>query len=104
MGYKPRQKKATATVALIPTQGYVMMRASGCIEIMGNKEYESRQLNAQRHAPCHSRLPIQTRLCSRLVAYETGEKENESGCPMAFWAMLVAEIIGAAYLLIRAAY
>ncbi len=35
MGYKPRWKKAAATEALIPTQGYVVMRAPGCIEVNG---------------------------------------------------------------------
>jgi len=33
-----------------------------------------------------------------------GRKRTRADDPMAFWAMLVAEIIGAAYLLIRAAY
>ena len=36
MGYnKPLWKKVTATEAIIPTQGYVVVRPPGCIEVNG---------------------------------------------------------------------
>ena len=35
LGYDPQWKKNVATEALVPTQGYAVIRAQGCIEVNG---------------------------------------------------------------------